>query len=72
MTKLPVNCLFDKTITGCGGTVLALTNEKHTIVAMPYVNLVENKVSQYKGKVLGVFHGITECDIQEYIKTHEI
>ena len=74
MTELPVNCLFDKTITGCGGTELALTNEKHTIIAMPFVSLVENKVmqEQHKGKVLGVFNGIINCDIQEYIKTHEI
>ena len=46
MTELPVNCLFDKTITGCGGTELALTNGKHTIIAMPFVNLVDNKVNQ--------------------------
>ena len=74
MTELPINCLFDKTITGCGGTELALTNSKHTIMAMPFVNLVDNKVNQeqHVGKVLGVFEGITNNEIEEYIKTHEI
>ena len=74
MTELPVNCLFDKTITGCGGTELALTNEKHTIIAMPFVNLVDNKVNQkkHKNKVLGVFQGITNTEIEEYINKHEI
>ena len=73
MTELPVNCLFDKTITGCGGTELALSNGKHTIIAMPFVNLVDNKVTQkqHKDKVLGVFQGITHCEIEEYIKTHK-
>ena len=73
MTELPVNCLFDKTITGCGGTELALTNGKHTIIAMPFVNLVDNKVTQkqHKDKVLGVFQGITHCEIEEYIKNHK-
>jgi len=74
MADLPVNCLFDKTITGCGGTELALTNGKHTIVAMPFVNLVDNKVSQkhHKDKVLGVYHGVTNSEIEEYIKKHEL
>jgi hypothetical protein len=74
MKELPVNCLFDKTITGCGGTELALTNEKHTIIAMPYVNLVDNKVTQEKhvGKVLGVYKGVYNDYIEEYIRTHDV
>ena len=74
MTELPVNCLFDKGITGCGGTELALTNGKHTIIAMPFVNVVDNKVNQekHKGKVLGVYKGVENEDIETYIKTHEL
>lgn len=43
MNELPVNCIFNKGITGCGGTELALRNEKHTIIAMPFISLVANK-----------------------------
>ena len=74
MTELPVNCLFDKTITGCGGTELALTNGKHTIIAMPFVNLVDNKITQehHRDKVLGVFQVVTNDEIEEYINKHEL
>jgi hypothetical protein len=74
MTEIPINCLFDKTITGCGGTELALTNSKDTIVAMPFVNLVENKVTQehHRERVLGVFQGVTNYDIEEYIRKYKI
>jgi hypothetical protein len=74
MDKLPVNCLFDKGITGCGGTELALRNEKHTIIAVPYISLVDNKINQeqHKGKVLGVYGGISKDAIESYIKEHEV
>jgi len=47
MTELPVNCLLDKGKTGCGGTSVALENQINTIIAMPYVNVIKNKVAQY-------------------------
>jgi len=47
MTELPVNCLFDKGKTGCGGTSVAIENQINTIIAMPYVNVIKNKVAQY-------------------------
>jgi len=72
MTEIPVNCIFDKGRTGCGGTELALRNGKHTIIVMPFVNLVMNKVQQHDGKVLGVYQGIYDDDIEDYIKTHEL
>lgn len=74
MSEIPVNCIFDKGRTGCGGTELALspTNGKHTIIVMPYVNLVINKEMQHNGNVLGVYQGISDEDIKHYIRTHEI
>ena len=71
MTELPVNCLFDKGITGCGGTELALRNSKNTIIAVPYVSLIENKVSQHGDKVFGVYGGVPHHEIEHYILTHE-
>ncbi len=37
---LPINCLINKGTTGCGGTTIAITNNKNTIIAMPYVNVM--------------------------------
>jgi hypothetical protein len=77
MTELPVNCLFDKGKTACGGTSVAIENDKNTIIAMPYVNVIKNKVSQYpnercKHELLGIYEGITNDMILDYINTHEI
>ena len=77
MTELPVNCLFDKGTTGCGGTSVAIENHKNTIIAMPYVNVIKNKEAQYpndrcKHKLLGIYEGITNDEILDYINTHEI
>lgn len=74
MNELPVNCIFNKGITGCGGTELALRNEKHTIIAMPFISLVANKSEneKHKDKVLGVSGDTPEYVIEEYIKTHKV
>lgn len=75
MTELPVNCLFDKGKTGCGGTTLAINTDKNTIIAMPYVNLVKNKVQQpekHRHELLGVDGDTTINEILEYIDNHKI
>lgn len=77
MTKLPVNCLFDKGKTGCGGTTIAIENNKDTIIAMPYVNVIKNKVAQYPNKecsnvLFGIYEGVTEEQIIDYIKNNQI
>ena len=71
MTELPVNCLFDKGRTGCGGTTIAIENELDTIIAMPYVNLIKNKEAQHEN-LLGIYQGVTEEDILDYFNTHQI
>lgn len=74
MTELPVNCLFHKGITGCGGTELALRNNRHTIIAMPFRNLVWDKAEnkRHKGKVLGVDGDPLIDAIEQYINSHEV
>ena len=71
MIELPVNCLFDKGKTGCGGTTLALKNEKDTIIAMPFVSLIKNKIAQHGEDVLGVYKDVTDKEIIDYIETHK-
>jgi hypothetical protein len=65
--ELPTNCLFDKGITGCGGTELALRNPIDTIIAVPYINLIINKVEQHQDEVLGVYGETVQSDIEHYI-----
>lgn len=72
--RIPVNCIFDKGITGCGGTELALTNDIDTIIAVPYVSLIRNKESQekHKGKILGIYDRVGYQEIAHYLLTHEL
>lgn len=77
MTELPVNCLFDKGRTGCGGTTIAIENDKNTIITMPYVNLIKNKECQYPNdkcdkKLFGIYEGVTNKEIIDYVNSHEI
>lgn len=74
MSELPVNCLFNKGVTGCGGTELALKNSKHTIIAMPFISLVNNKAEkrEHKEGVLAVHGGTPIHEMEEYIRTHEV
>lgn len=67
MTELPVNCLFDKGKTGCGGTTIAIENSLDTIIAMPYVSVIKNKTSQHP-ELLGVYQDVTDEEILNYLQ----
>jgi hypothetical protein len=54
MTELPAG-LFDKGKTGCGGTELAISNDKDIIILMPYKSLIKNKKAQHGEEVIAVF-----------------
>ena len=68
MTTIPENCIFNKRITGCGATELALRNDVPTIIAMPYVALVKNKTLYRKDNlnILGVYSDISNDAIADY------
>lgn len=55
LEDLPQNCIFNKKITGCGGTTIALKNDKNYVIAVPTVELIVNKI---KRDIAGV--GITK------------
>lgn len=70
--KLPENCLFDKGKIGCGGTSLAIECEDPFVIAVPFISLVENKVSQYPNKrreepILGVTGDTKVSTIKAYL-----
>ena len=67
---IPEGAYINKTVCGCGMTSTALENQRNTIVVVPNVSLIENKVEQYKNpderlmartsfKVLGVYGSVT-------------
>lgn len=75
--KIIPNGYIDKTVCGCGLTSVALENDINTIIAVPNVALVENKVSQYpnirySGEIFGVYGGVNEKDIAAYLKRTKI
>ena len=70
---LPVGYLIDKGKVGCGGTSIALENDKDTIICVPFISLIKNKMQKYnidgKVNVLGVYEGVTTNEIKEYLST---
>lgn len=42
LSDLPKNCIFNKKITGCGGTTIALKNEINYVIAVPTTELIVN------------------------------
>ena len=40
MEDLPQNCIFNKVVTGCGGTTIALFNKHNYIIAVPTTELI--------------------------------
>lgn len=71
MTEIPANCVFNKGITGCGATTLAIKQPGHTILAMPTQGLVDNKTAS-NPELLGIHGGMKrEDEIIRYLKNHD-
>ena len=67
---LPSGCLFNKVLTGCGGTSVALWNDKPYVIAMPYTELIISKMDwcrEHNVEAVPVFHssGTTTQDIKD-------
>ena len=43
LPDLPHNCIFNKVVTGCGATTVALFNDEDYVIAVPTVELISNK-----------------------------
>lgn len=71
MQEIPTKCVLNKGITGCGATTLAIKQPRHTIIAVPFVDLILNKVAQHQDVLLGI-HGPGDktAKIAEYLATH--
>lgn len=47
MEEIPSNCILSKGTTGCGATTLATVQKIPMIIAMPFVELIDNKAQQF-------------------------
>jgi hypothetical protein len=63
---LPHDCIFDKGKVGAGGTSVAIMNKENYIIAVPFLSLIENKISQNKN-LLGVHSKVTDKAILNYL-----
>lgn len=68
--RITCNCIFNKGKTGCGATTLAIENRVPTLIAVPTVNLIKNKLPEH-ADLLGVYGGVTNQEIADYLKAHD-
>ena len=59
ISQIPSNCLFNKGVTGCGGTHLEIISERDSIILVPNINLVLSKTKQHSN-LIGVYGDVTE------------
>lgn len=71
ITCLPENCIFDKSVTGCGGTTVALSCPSNYVICVPFVSLIQNKLAQHDN-VLGIYKGTKIKDIKSYVSNNDI
>lgn len=79
METLPSNCLFNKGVVGGGGTTISLNDRFDTVIAVPFTELITNKVKQtientdlHPHIALGVYSGVTDKEIKEYLEDDSI
>lgn len=46
MNDLPHDCIFNKVVTGCGGTTITLQNDEDYIITVPTTELIINKIGR--------------------------
>lgn len=85
LQDLPYDCIFNKVITGCGGTTIALFNQEQYVIAVPTTELITNKTGLLEGglatitspdgkeqKVFGLFGAFDYAlkkELKEFIAT---
>ena len=58
-------------MTGCGATSLAIEQKGSTILAVPFVGLIENKKKRYGDALLGIYgEGDKTSDVAAYLLDH--
>ncbi|MBR5660625.1 MAG: hypothetical protein IKW99_03655 [Bacteroidales bacterium] len=58
-------------MTGCGATSLAIEQKGPTILAVPFVGLIENKKKRYGDALLGIYgEGDKTAEVAAYLLDH--
>jgi len=70
LNDLPKNCIFWKGKVGAGGTEISLRNNKNYVIAVPFTAMIDNKVNQHEGRVLGVYGTFDIKEINKYLESH--
>ena len=82
LNDLPHNCIFNKVVTGCGGTTVVLQNTEDYVIAVPTTELIINKTDittagisrlEYNGirpfGLFGRFDDATERKLKDYLNS---
>jgi hypothetical protein len=82
MKDLPHNCIFNKVVTGCGGTTVVLQNAEDYVIAVPTTELIINKTNltsagisnrTYNGirpfGLFGRFDDAIERELKDYLNS---
>ena len=85
LEDLPHNCIFNKVVTGCGGTTVVLQNTEDYVIAVPTTELITNKTDltiagiskcEYNGirpfGLFGRFDDATERKLKDYLNSQGI
>lgn len=62
---LPSKCMFQKVLTGCGGSSLAMWSKRPYVIAMPYISGIDNKLqwcNENKVEAVGVHSELPTTD----------
>lgn len=65
---LPQGYLINKTVTGCGGTTVALQDNYNTVICVPFTALVDCKVYLHPN-ILPVYAGVRTAQIKNYVQS---
>ena len=84
LRDLPHNCIFNKIVTGCGGTTVVLRNSEDYVIAVPTTELIINKtgrtdagLSLFKSEersqpifgLFGKFNSQVASDLNSYVES---
>ena len=74
MNEIPSNCILSKRIPGCGATTLELETDRSSIILVPNVPVIISKCKKEKKKypLLGVYEGVNQSQIIEYLRNNRI
>lgn len=85
LEDLPHNCIFNKVVTGCGGTTVVLQNSEDYVIAVPTTELIINKTDitmagiskrDYNGirpfGLFGRFDDAAERKLKDYLNSSGI